>query len=332
MTTGTGDPSAVVQAAQEVTSQFNQVSASLSQVRGNLNTSIQNDVASSNQDLSQIAALNQQIVVAEAGGRTANDLVDTRQQTIENLAGMVNISTSAQPDGSINISIGGVQMVTGNNAVDSLQTYDSGGGQLLIQDANSATPLAVSGGSIGGNITARDGGLAGLQTSLDTLASQLITQVNNIYSAGYDAGGGTGQDFFTGANAADIGVNSNLVADPSQFQGSSTPGAGGDTQIALSLANLATQNNPALGHQSLTQSYAQTVANLGNAIDTATDQLNTSQAISTTLTNQRSSESGVSIDQEMTDLMQFQKAYEASAQLVTTLNAMMETVINMKTQ
>jgi flagellar hook-associated protein 1 FlgK len=64
---------------------------------------------------------------------------------------------------------------------------------------------------------------------------------------------------------------------------------------------------------------------------TATDQLNTSQAISTTLTNQRSSESGVSIDEEMTNLLQFQKAYEASAQLVNTLNSMMETVINMKT-
>jgi flagellar hook-associated protein 1 FlgK len=94
---------------------------------------------------------------------------------------------------------------------------------------------------------------------------------------------------------------------------------------------LATQNNPALGNQSLTQSYARTVSNLGNAINTATDQLNTSQAISTTLTNQRSSESGVSIDEEMTNLMQFQKAYEASASLISTLNAMMETVINMKT-
>ena len=94
---------------------------------------------------------------------------------------------------------------------------------------------------------------------------------------------------------------------------------------------MATQSNPALGNQSLTQNYAQTVSTLGNAINTATDQLNTSQAISTTLTNQRSSESGVSIDEEMTNLMQFQKAYEASAQLVTTLNAMMETVINMKT-
>ena len=331
LTTGAGDPATVVQSAQEVATQFNQVSANLSQVRGNLNTSIQNDVASSNQDLSDIAALNQQIVLAEAGGGTANDLVDERQQKIENLAGMVNISTAAQPDGSVDISIGGVPMVTGGNAVNGLQTYDAGGGQLLIQDENSATPLAVTGGSIGGNITARDGALAGLQTSLDTLASQLITQVNNIYSAGYDSSGGTGQTFFTGTGAANIGVNSALVSDPSQFQASSTPGAGGDTQIALALANLATQNNPALGNQSLTQNYAQTVSNLGNAINTATDQLNTSQAISTTLTNQRSSQSGVSIDEEMTNLMQFQKAYEASAQLVTTLNAMMETVINMKT-
>jgi len=329
MTTGTGDPATVVQAAQEVANQFNQVSASLSQARGNLNTSIQNDVASSNQDLSQIAALNQQMIVVQAAGGTANNLVDEREQTIENLAGMVNISTSAQPNGSVNITIGGVPMVTGGNAVDSLQTCDAGGGQLLIQDENSAAPLAVTGGSIGGNIAARDGALAGLQTSLDTLASQLITQVNNIYTAGCDSSGGTGQDFFTGTGASDIGVNSALVSDPSQFQASSAPGAGGNTQIALSLANLATQNIAALGGQTLTQSYAQTVSNLGAAIDTATGQLNTSQSIGATLANQRSSESGVSIDEEMTNLMQFQKAYEASAQLVATLNAMMETVIDM---
>jgi flagellar hook-associated protein 1 FlgK len=189
----------------------------------------------------------------------------------------------------------------------------------------------VTGGSIGGNITARDGALAGLQTSLDTLASQLITQVNNIYSAGFDSTGGTGRNFFTGAGAADIGVDSALVSDPIQFQAAAAPGAGGDTRIALALAQLAAQDNPALGNQSITRSYTQTVSTLGNAIETATDQLNTSQAISASLTNQRSSQSGVSIDEEMTNLMQFQKAYEASAQLVTTLSAMMETVINMKT-
>ncbi len=330
MTTGSGDPATVVQAAQEVTNQFNQVSANLSQVRGNLNTSIQNGVASCNQDLNEIAALNQQIVQAEAGGGTANDLVDKRQQTIENLAGLVNISTTAQSDGSVNISIGGVSMVAGSSAVNGLQTYDAGGGQLLIQDKNSATSLSVTGGSIAGNITARDGALSTLQTSLDTLASQLATQVNNIYSAGYDSSGGTGQLFFTGNDAASIGVNSALVSDPSQFQDSSTAGAGGDTKIALALANLSTQTIAALGNQSLSQSYSQTVTSLGNAIDAATTQLDTSQTISTSLTNQRSSESGVSIDQEMTNLLQYQKAYEASGQLVTTLDKMMETVLNMK--
>jgi flagellar hook-associated protein 1 FlgK len=329
MTTGSGDPATVVQSAQEVTNQFNQVSASLSQVQSNLNTSIQNDVASVNQDLGQIATLNKQIMVAQAGGGTADDLVDTREQTIENLSGLMNISTSAQADGSMNVSFGTDQLVTGGSVADNLQAYDAGGGNLLVKNTSGAT-LDVTGGSIAGNITARDGALAGLQTGLNTLASQLVTQVNGIYSQGCAPGGGSGQDFFSGDSAANIAVNSALVADPSQFQASSTAGADGDTQIALDLANLGSQPIAALGGQTFSQSYAQTVTNLGNAINTATDQLNTSQAISTSLTNQRSSESGVSIDEEMTNMMQFQKAYEASAQLVSTLNAMMETVINMK--
>jgi flagellar hook-associated protein 1 FlgK len=325
MTTGAGDPATVVQSAQEVASQFNQVSANLSQLQSNLNTSIQNDVASVNQDLNQIATLNQQIVLAQGGGQTANDLVDTRQQTIENLAGLMNISTAAQPDGSVNVSFETDNLVTGGAVDENLSTYDAGGGQLLVHDSN-GRQLSLTGGSIAGNITARDGALAGLQTSLNTLASQLITQVNNIYS-----NGGANPDFFTGDSAASIAVNGGLAADPSQFQAGSAPGADGDTQIALDLANLANQNIPALGNQTISQNYAQTVTSLGNAIDTATDQLNTSQAISASLANQRSSESGVSIDEEMTEMMQFQKAYEASAQLVSTLNAMMETAIDMKT-
>ena len=97
-----------------------------------------------------------------------------------------------------------------------------------------ATPPPLTGGSIAGNITARDGALAGLQTSLNTLASQLITQVNNIYSAGCNPAGGTGHVFFTGTGASDIAVNSALVSDPSQFQASSTPGAGSLSAVPMS--------------------------------------------------------------------------------------------------
>ena len=189
----------------------------------------------------------------------------------------------------------------------------------------------MTGGSIAGEITARDGALAGLQSGLNTLAAQLITSVNNIYSAGYDLNGDTGQNLFTGTDAASIGVNSALASDPSQFQASGTAGATGDNTIALALAQLASQKISKLSNQTFTQSYAQTVSALGDAISRATDQLDTSQAVSQTLSNQRSAVSGVSIDEEMTQLLQYQKAYEASAQLVTTINTMMQTADAMKT-
>ncbi len=104
---------AVAKRAGRWPAQFNQVSAQLSTVQADLNTSIQNDVASSNQDLSAIATLNQQIVEAQASGGSADQLVDQREKTLENLAGLANFSTTTQADGAVNVSIGGVTMVSG---------------------------------------------------------------------------------------------------------------------------------------------------------------------------------------------------------------------------
>jgi flagellar hook-associated protein 1 FlgK len=320
-----------VASAQQVTAQFTQVSAQLSTVQANLNTDVQNDVTSSNQDLSTIASLNQQIVAAQASGGSADQLVDQRAQTLENLAGLANFSTSAESNGAINVSIGGVAMVSGVSETDSLETYNPGNGQLQVQAQNAGTQITLTGGSIAGEITARDGALASLQSGLNTLASQLITKVNTIYSAGYDLDGNTGQDLFTGANASDIGVNSNVAADPSQFQAAGAPGAAGDNTVALALAQLGDQNVAGLNNQTFSANYAQTVSDLGSAISSVNDNLNTSQAVGQMLTNDRAATSGVSLDGEMTNLIQYQKAYEASAEMITTLNEMLQTVVNMKT-
>jgi len=322
---------AVVQSAQQLSNQFNQVSSQLSGVQAGLNTSIQNDVTAGNQDLTDIAALNQQIIQAQASGGTANDLIDARQQKIEDLAGKVDLTTSAQSNGGVNISIGGVTMVSGQSAVDSLQTYDAGGGQLLIKAQTAGTPLTLTGGSIQGKIDVRDGALATLQGSVNSLASQLITQVNNVYSAGYDLNGNTGAIFFTGTDASNIGVNSALANDPSQFQAAGVAGAGGDNTVALALAQLANNKVSGLNNQTFSQNWAQTVGNLGGALSSVNDQVANSASVTQMLASQRDSVSGVSIDEEMTNLMQFQKAYEASAQLITTINQMLQTVVSMKT-
>jgi flagellar hook-associated protein 1 FlgK len=317
--------------AQEVAAQFNQVSTQLSSVQADLNTSVQNDVASANQDLSTVATLNQQIVAAQAAGGSADQLVDQREQTLENLAGLANFSTATQANGAVNVSLGGVTMVSGVSVADSLQTYDSGNGHLLVQDQNGGQPITLTGGSIEGEITARDGALASLQSGLNTLASQLITQVNSIYSKGYDLNGDTGQDLFTGTDASSIGVNTNVVADASQFQAAGTAGAAGDNTVALALAKLGHQDLTGLNNQTFSGNYAQTVSNLGNSISSVNDQLNNSQAVTQMLTNDRASTSGVSLDGEMSNLIQYQKAYEASAELITTLNEMLQTVVSMKT-
>jgi flagellar hook-associated protein 1 FlgK len=202
----------------------------------------------------------------------------------------------------------------------------------VIAEGNYGAPVSLSGGSVEGSLTARDGALATLQSSLNTLAWQVISQVNTVYSKGYDLNGNTGQNFFTGSTAADIGVNSTLVNDPSTFQAAGVAGAPGDNTVVSALAQLANQSNSALNNQTLTQNYAETVSTLGSSLQSVNDQLDNSTSVSQMLASQRASTSGVDTDTEMTNLMQFQKAYQASAELITTINEMMETVVNMKTE
>jgi flagellar hook-associated protein 1 len=247
------------------------------------------------------------------------------------LAGKVSLTTSAQPDGGVNISIGGVAMVSGGTTLDTLGTYTDSNGNFQIQEQNGGAPLTLTGGSIEGNITARDGAVASLQTSVNTLATQLIGQVNSVYVNGYDLNGNSGAKFFTGSNAANIGVNSTVVNDPSTFQASGTVGANGDNTVVLALTNLSSQSVAGLNNQTFSQNYAQTIGTFGSSLQSVNEQLTNSTAVSQMLTSQRNTETGVDTDTEMTNLLQFQKAYEASAELITTVNEMLETVLNMKT-
>jgi len=148
---------------------------------------------------------------------------------------------------------------------------------------------------------------------------------------GYGMSGTSGAKFFNGSDASDISVNSALVSDPSLVQAAGAPGASGDNSVALALSQLANAPQAGLGNQTFSQAYSQTVAGLGYSLNNANTQVNDSTKVQSMLSQQRDSVSGVSIDEEMTSLIGFQKAYEASAKLVTAVDQMLETVISMKT-
>jgi flagellar hook-associated protein 1 len=320
---------AVIAQAQQLTAQFNGLDQRLTSINGQLNQSVQTDVASANQLLSDIAGLNHQIVGAEAGTGAANDLRDLRQQKIETLSQLANVHSSADASGNTNISLGGQLLVSGGSVQDTLQTYDGGGGQLLVRTATAGTPVTLTGSSIAGTIDARDGALAALRNGVNTLASQLITQVNTAYRAGYDLNGNTGADFFTGTNAANIGVNAALANDPSAFQASGVAGATGNNQVVLALAQMANATQSALGNQTFSQSYTATVTALGTALNTVNTQLADQKSVQEMLKTQRNSVSGVSVDEEMTNLVMFQRAFQASAHLVSVVDQMLGVVVGL---
>ena len=317
--------------AQTLATRLNQASTNLSNVKDQLNQSLDGNVKDANQLISDIANLNKSISAAETpGGSQPNDLIDLRQSKLESLSNLVNFTSSTGDNGAVNLSIDGNQIVSDSTVDDTLQTYDAGGGQMLVRTATGGTPLNLTGGEMKGTIDARDGALATLQTGLDTLASQLITQVNAVHGAGYGMNGTSGAKFFNGSDASDISVNSALVSDPTLVQVAGVPGASGDNSVALALSQLADAPQAALGNQTFNQAYNQTVAGLGYSLNNANTQVDDSTKVQSMLSQQRASVSGVSIDEEMTNLIGFQKAYAASAKLVTTIDQMLQTVLDMK--
>ena len=329
--TSTAERQNVVSQAQGLAEGLNQASQNLSSLNDGLNTSVTNDVTTANQLLSQIADLNGQIAKATFSGGTANDLNDTREQALEKLAGLANIQTTTNSNGTVDVSIAGTQLVSGNKTLDTLQAYDSGNGQLQVQTATGGTPLSLTGGSIQGTIDARDGALKTLRDGLDTLASSLITQVNGIYSSGYDLNGGTGAAFFTGTDAGTIAVNSALQTDPSLVQAAGVSGATGDNAVALALSKLGTQNVASLGNQTYSGAFAAQVGSFGFALSNANTQVANQSSVSTMLQNQRDSVSGVSLEEEMANLITFQQAYSASSKIMSTADQMLQTLIALKT-
>lgn len=317
--------------AQNLSTQFNQVGQRLDGVRTAIGNAITVDVTSANRLVDDIASLNAEIVKTEVGGNgRANDLRDIRQQRLEDLSKIANFTVSETPQGASNISIDGVPMITGAVVNNRLEAFDAGGGQILVRAQGTATTLNFQGGSIHGRIEARDGALVKMRGEIEALASNLITEVNGIHASGFGLTGATGNDFFLGTGAGDIRINPALKNDPRLIQASASAGAVGNNSVILRLAQLGDKPITSLLGQTFGGYYAQSIASMGQELNTLNTQIGNQDVVQNMLERQRDSVMGVSIDEEMTDLMKFQKAFSASAKMITTIDEMLDTIVNLK--
>ena len=320
----------LLQKAQALATRFNQVDGRLETLESTINDSLQTGVAEVNSLLGDIARLNESILVQEGTtGASANSLRDARQGKLEALAKLVRIEAPEQPNGAVNVLMGGRLMVDAQTVTGTLETFDPGDGRLMISVAGEGSALPLGSGLLQGAIDVRDGELATLRQNMNSLASLLITEVNAVHAAGFSLTGSTGADFFTGTDASDIQVNMDLLGNPALLQGSGVAGAAGDNQTFLAMAQLNSKAHAALNGTTFLQKHLQTVAWMGQEVANNSAALQDQKVVQDFLSRQRSAISGVSIDEEMSNLVMFQKAFQASAKLISMTDEMLATIIAM---
>lgn len=313
----------LVQKSSVLAQAFNHTARQLDTIQNDLNNQVASASTEANDLGTEIAGLNRQIVLAEATGDRANDLRDRRDLALDKLAGLVSIATNENSDSSVDVSIGAHAFVTGSN-VDALTTTPTGpGGAWDVRFSSDSSLTALNGGEIRALVDARDATVPGYRARIDTIASDLITAVNNLHTMGYGLDGVTGRAFFVGIDAATMAVDPAIAADPRRVGAADAPAQPGNNTIALAIAQLQQTMSP-----TLESAYGALVSTVGGELQSARNLADSQTSLVQLLDRRRQEVSGVSLDEEAMNLMRHQKAYEAAARMLTAMDQMLDRLIN----
>lgn len=347
---GKPERQAVLARAGQLVDQFQRVNGYLNDIRTEANQSLEGITADVNDQLRQIATLNGQIQQVEIRGTTANELRDKRDLVVRQLSEKVGITYLEQPDGMLNISLAlGQPLVLGTDAANlSLQPDPLNGGLYKVlttpPGGNTAIDITtiVGGpnngqGEMGGTLQVRDTLVADFIADLDELAFTLATEVNAAHSAGFGLTGSTGLDFFTAPAAmagysgmGGIAVNITNTNDIAAADADPAVGGTGNNKNSTTIASIYDKVLPmSSGNTNLEGFYNALVGKVGVAVQNAERAQTLSEGVIKQLDNLRESNSGVSIDEELANLIKYQKAFEGSARLITTGAEMMDTILGL---
>lgn len=315
-------------AASQLVDAFHQAASTLSNAGADANASLSGTVAQINQVSAQIAALNAQLASSATSGQdggVAQNQVDHLTTQLAQLTGCQSTATTSTPTLSTS---DGSPLVIGTTAYALQVTQGPDGTNHVLNAEGEDITGDLIGGSLGGALVMRDQSVPQLSSKLDQLASQFATAMNAAQSHGYGSNGNPGQAMFTlptGGSSAAMGIGLAL-SDPSGIAVSSDGSAGSSGNLANLLA---VQTDALPSGQSPSNTYAGFVQSVGLSSANVTSGLNATNASLQQLQSQQSAESGVSIDEETTNLLRYQQAYSAAAQVINTVNNLFSVVLNM---
>jgi len=319
----------VITAAQNVATSFNDTADQLTQQRQQLDGNVVEQVQQVNQITQQIAALNTKLSEYSSTDQQYSSFLDQRSQLIQQLSGLIDLSQINNGSSLTLTTKQGAALVVDGQSYALSTVLASDGTQHIYSSQGQDITGQISGGQLGGTLESRDQTVPALQSQLDSLAGGLVTALNTAQGKGTDLYGHKGANLFqpiTGTGAA--GSMALAFTDPNMIAASSD----GSTGSNGNLANLsAVANQEVSNGMTPSGAYANMVFQVGSAVSNGTAEQSASTAMLQQLQQQQTSVSGVSLDEEASNLLLYQRAYQAGAEVITTINSVLETVINMGT-
>jgi flagellar hook-associated protein 1 FlgK len=324
----------LVNAGQYLSSTFRNLRGSLTNLQSDIDHQVESSVAQVNQIAAQIADLNAKISQVEVTGDAANDYRDQRDQLTLQLAKLVDINSFEDGDGALVIDIGGGRPLVDKGTTWTISTSIIGGVQNVFWQDGSGGSVDITNrindGELKGLIDGRDTVVSGYIGRLDSLAGTIIARVNALHSAGY-ALDGSQNAFFSGANAGDISVNAAVAADPNLIAAANAVATlPGDNRTAIAIANLQIGLTMSGGTATFDNFYNSLVGDVGSDTQSAGLNFDHQSSMINNLEARRQEVSGVSLDEEMVNLIKYQHAYNAAAKLITTTDELLDTLLGLK--
>ncbi len=320
------DRQAVLTSAQMVANDFNSTEQSLDSIQTGLNASVNQTVTQINALTQQIAQINQKVGQMQKLGQDPGNLGNQETQLIQQLSQLTTVN-QIQTENGLTLTTGnGTPLVVGSQSL-ALQTTNGPAGMTDISYQGQDITTSLQGGQLGGTLQVRDTVIPGLRNQIDTLASQFSSSINAAQASGYDLNGNAGQPIFSDTSGAGAAGSLKVsMTDPSLIASSSDGTQGSNGNIAYLLA-VQTQTLPA--GETPVNAYANLVSQTGNLTSQANAEVTASTASLNQLNDQLGSVSGVNLDEETTNLMNYQRAYEAAARVITTVDELTQSVLDM---
>lgn len=334
--------SQVIQNAQRLSERFSEIFEGFSSVQSVLQKEAVLKTNQMNEYLKEIAELNHRIYESEARGIKASELKDKRDSIIDNLSKLANITVNYNEFGAAVINVGGIQGADQNVYTEFEVSFVNNKMRIVSKTDKNAIALLNS-GELFTSTDLYSNRIPEYKAKLEDLANVFINKVNQYHMQGFtlvqNGSSSTGIPFFgtldingNVINAfvnGQIRINQDVINNPKNIAVSSSANNDGNGSIANLIASLSDLKLSELDNQSLLESYSGLLNTFGVDKVVSDNRIESSSLVIQQLQNQKSSYSGVSIDEEMTNVIKYQRSYEAAAKLIKVVNDMMETIIQL---